>query len=393
MDCANNGLIPQIRGVQIAGPTSRAIDWATSRFVTQLEQLGLAQWVETVAGPPASNLVGFQLKDEIATELAPDGDTTSLCEKLNLETGSNPTDLEREILLCMLVCPIPLQFPSYDELAAAVRIRRNVVIAARKTSLTFATDEAERPAEFWTWDDDRGFVVNPGKSLITALERATQPDPAGRRYTFSCRRAGEYVVLLAIATEVRDGHQALFNDLQLQAETRAVKGREFESIFQHQVGTRQNPLPLRFFIPGDRTWFRNPEPISAEITGYEGSWTFYLGNGIFADFWRPRMAYSLTTKCLSIYHWRNSTYRDAEGQLQIDERQVETHVEQTLQDADATRDILQQMIQLQEPLDVIGGGCIEAHREHVRLVCPGTADLHLPDIPATIAAEKVVGSG
>ena len=45
------------------------------------------------------------------------------------------------------------------------------------------------------------------------------------------------------------------------------------------LGSAESPLPAKFYIPGDRVWFRNPDPLSADVTGYEGSFVFYLGNG------------------------------------------------------------------------------------------------------------------
>jgi len=127
---------------------------------------------------------------------------TQLCQKLNLDTLRKTDDMEREILLSMLLSPVPFKFPSHAELASAVRIRKNVVLAARKTALDFHTTEAERPLEYWTYHTDTGFTLIPGKSLITALQKATQPDESAKLYSFSCYRATEYVILLGIAQEL-----------------------------------------------------------------------------------------------------------------------------------------------------------------------------------------------
>lgn len=366
-------------GIQIQGSRRDEVNSARQQFVDQLTALNLAPFV-MISDDLNPLTVRFELDPAKTREWAPNWDTAQISRHLNLNTYQSSTDLEREILVAMLMCPIPFQFPSYDELSAAVRIRRNIVQSARKTSLSFATDVAERPAEFWTYDDDRGFILRPGKSLIDALVHATQPEFSGQRFTFSCRRAGEYIVLLSIALEAQDRHPQLFEDLHRQAEQRAIKGREFERIFHRQIGSPTNSLPPRFFVPGDRTWFRNPEPISAEITGYEGSWTFYLGTGVYADFWRPGLSYDLTTKCVSIYHWRNSTFRDASGDLQIDENRVEEQMAATLRNPDEVAAILQDFVRLQFPLDTPGGGIVEGHRDCVCRICPGTTDLTLPDL-------------
>ncbi len=368
------------RGIQVRGITAAETDAARQSFLNRLHELNIDQYVQTTGGNFDSPVVGFQILEEFANEWAPGGDTMRLCETLNLRTQSDPDDLEREILLAMLLCPIPFQFPSFDELMSHVRIRKFIVEAARKTALAFATQEAERPEDYWTYDEDRGFILVPGQPLITALQKATQPEESGKLYTFSCRRAGEYVVLLSMAQEAMTSNPELFRKLHQQAEARAIKGGEFERLFQRQFGSLQNPLPLKFFVPGDRTWFRNPEELSSGVTGYEGSWTFYLGGGLFADFWRKDKKYTLTTKCLAMYHWRHATYRDDEGDLQINEQVVEEHVERTLKYPAEVDRILQEMLRLQEPLGTFAGGAIEAHREYPRLVCPGTTDLVLPDV-------------
>ena len=381
MQRAINGISSNEGGIQIRGTAVRELDSAKQRFSRYLKELGIGQYVKLIDERATSpGFRGFQLRDVSSKKWAPIGDTAQLCKKLNLDTRGNPVDLEREIVISMLLCPVPFQFPSFDELMSSIRIRKNIVQAARKTSLAFATHEAERPPEYWTYDEDRGFILRPGQSLITALERATQPENSGTRYTFSCRRAAEYICLLGMATEARSCNLELFQSMHQQAETRAIKGSEFERTFLRQIGSPNNPLPVRFFVPGDRTWFRNPDRESSDVTGYEGSWTFYLGSGLFADFWRPNRIYDLTTKCLTIYHWRNSTYRDPNGDLQMDEQRVESLVESTLADPAATDQVMREMLQIQEPMDTFGGGCVEAHREHARQICRGTSDLVLPDV-------------
>jgi len=380
MQRAVNGLNSNEGGVQVhGGDNLQARRW----FQKRLKELGVSQYVKSINESSSTKpFRGFQVHATHAQFLAPDGDTSGLCQKLNLDTTHSSDDLEREILIAMLLCPIPFQFPTYDELMSSVRIRKNIVQAARKTALSFAAYEAERPEEFWRYDEDRGFVLRPGQPLIAALRSATQPDVSGKRFTFSCRRAVEYVMLLSMASEAEANNSELFQQLHHQAESRALKGREFEQIFLRTFGSQHHPLPVKFFIPGDRTWFRNPDEASSQATGYEGSWTFYLGNGVFADFWRQDRKFSLVTKCLTIYHWRNAVYLDQDGEAQINEQQVEDLVEATLQDPLETTRILQEMLRLQDPLDSFTGGCIEAHREHARQICPETADLYLPDLTA-----------
>lgn len=380
MGDAANSRAPMPGGVLIHGATAQAVAMAKANFLVQLETLGLAHYVQFMDGEDAGRLsISFLIREEFAQEWAPGSDTMQLCDMLDLNTEANPDDLEREILLAMLLSPVAFQFPSYDEFASAVRIRKNIVGTARKTTLAFDTNAAERPADCWSYSEDRGFTLLPGKPLITALQKATQPDGSGKLYSFSCYRATEYVILLGIAQEAMTCNPELLRRLQQQGETRAIMSGEFHEIFLREYGSMSNPLPLKYFVPGDRTWFRNPDAHSSDVTGYEGSWVMYLGGGLFTNFWNHAEPYTLTAKCLELFHWRNATYRDQAGELQMDEATVEQLVHASMQDPDEVERILGIMLRFREPQGVyINGGCIDTSREYPRWVCPGTSDILLP---------------
>ena len=382
MNEAVNQLVVSGRGIQIRGTTGAAVEAVGRSFLNRLRELGIDHHVQMAAdtSAAASPVVEFRLRRESADELAPGNDTTQLCSKLNLDTQRNPSDLEREILLTMMLCPIPFLFPSLDELMSAIRIRQNIVEAARKTALAFATAGAERPEDYWGYSRDRGFVVLPGRPLIEALRQATQPDRSGVLYSFSCYRATEYVIALAVAQEAMCCNPELFAKLQRQAEIRAIKSGEFHKVFCREYGTRADPLPLRYFVPGDRTWFRNPDSHSSDASGYEGSWVFYLGDCQFTNFWKRDKPFSFTTKCMEMFHWRHATFLDDEGELRIDESVVDAHVEATLTNPAEVEQILRRMERIYDPAGVYAeGGCIDYSREYPRLVCPGTTDIVLPD--------------
>ena len=368
-------------GIEIYAAEITVLEMAARNFRLQLEMLGLAQYVQFKDTENTTSLrIKFQVHAELAKEWAPDWDTMGLCQALSWDSENKADDLEREILMAMLLSPVPFSFPGYDELASAVRIRKNIVVAARKTLLAFDTNEAERPTDCWTYSEDRGFTLRPGSHLVTALQKATQPDESGKCYSFSCYRATEYVILLGIAQEAMTCNPKLFHRLQQQSERRAIKSGEFHEVFLREYGSMDKPLPLKYFVPGDRTWFRNPDDHSSDVAGYEGSWVLYLGAGQFSNFWKRAEPYTLTTKCLELFHWRNATFRDHAGELKIDETVVEQRVRASLQDPLEAARILKIMLRLREPSGVyIDGGCIDASREYPRWVCPGTSDLSLPD--------------
>lgn len=378
MNAVLNARDPSPGGIGIYAAAARDAQIAQQRFLAQLEELGLAGYVRTSSEAGASShLIRFQLLEEYASAWAPDCDTTVLCERIGLH--SQARGLEREILLSMLLGPVAFGFPSHDELAAAIRVRRNIVAAARRTALAFDTREAERPGEYWTYDEDRGFTVLPGKSLVTALQRATQPGASGKLYSFSCYRATEYVILLGIAQELAGGNPELFRQLQRQWETQAIKSGKFHDVFLREYGSMISPLPPKYYVPGDRLWFRNPDEHSSDASGYEGSWVFYLGGGLFTNFWQRDKPYTLTAKCLELFHWRHAAYRDGDGELRIDESIVEERVQASMQDPAEAGRIVREMLRYREPKGMYGnGGCIDTSREYPRWVCPGTSDLVLP---------------
>lgn len=341
--------------------------------------LGGLQLAGSVEMRCAEGRLRLQLRADLAEAWVPGHDTLQLCERCGLDPLRRREDLEREIAIALLAAPVAYEFPTLAELASAVRVRRNIVEAARRTELAFGTAEAERPEGWWTYDPSRSFTVLPGKPLIEALRRATQPGVSGKLYSFSCYRATEYVILLAIAEELESGYPELLHQLQQRWERKAIMSGQFHDVFLQEVGSLEAPLPPRFYVPGDRLWFRNPDAASSDASGYEGSWVFYLGGGLFTNFWRHNRPFTLASKCVEIYHWRHAVYTDAQGEPRIDEAVVEQHVRRSMDDPAELERILARMVRLRDPKGVYAeGGCIDASREHPRRLCRGTADLVVP---------------
>jgi hypothetical protein len=371
---------PHAGGIRLHAGSPTAQQTERQQLQAYLDTLDLLRYVAIVPDP-ASFAEHVVIAEPWATQWAPEYDTTALCEHLNLDPRQQDDDLAREILVSLLLSPVPFPFPSHDELVSAVRIRQNVVRAAHQTALAFGTTEAERPADCWTYAEATGFTILPGAPLIDALRKATQPDTSGALYAFSCYRATEYVTLLGVAQELADTHPALFTRLQRQWETRAIMSGQFHEVFLREYGTMEQPLPARYYVPGDRLWFRNPDEPSSNVQGYEGSWVIYLGEGLFTNFWKRDQPYTLTAKCVELYHWRHALRTAPDGVQMIDEAIVEARVQSTMQDAEAVSRILRDMLRLRDPSGVYrDGGCIDATRECVRWVRPGTADLTLPTL-------------
>lgn len=367
--------LTHLTGVLVGGAPLNA-----DTFQKLLESLGLDAFVTSRFLPNHPGTL-FALTAEAADKYAPDSGTLLLSKNFQLDSSDNEDDLEREILLALLLAPILFTYADFNQLASQVRIRMNIVKAARNTVAAFDTsDAAERPADYWTYSKENGFTILSGKSLIEALRKAIQPGVSRHVFAFSCYRATEYVILLGMAEEAATYNPNLYEGLQRQWERRAIMSGEFHEAFLIEYGSIAEPLPPGYYVPGDRLWFRNPDGCSSDVSGYEGSWVFYLGGGLFTNFWKCGETYTLPHKCLEIYHWRNGVYRDKSGHLQMDESKVEAHVRESRKNPEEEDSILKLMMRFRDPQGIYAdGGCIDVSREYPRFVCRNAPELPLPE--------------
>ena len=334
-----------------------------------LEQANDARFREWVDFVRLCGAVEVRAKPELLEALGPELDTARIPALLGLKPGLSAGDLDLEILVALSTCPSPIEFGDITELKYGIRVRRNVIQESLKTQLAFSTEEAQRPSAFWDYSEETGFVVRPGQSVIEALRAATQPAITGTKFAFSCYRATEYVVLLAIALELERVSSPLLEVLQRQMEQFAIKSRRFHDVFLREYGSMEEPLPMRFYIPGERVWFRNPDSLSSDVEGYEGSWVFYLGQGHFSNFWQEDQTYTLENKAVELFHWRHGLFVDEEGKGRINENIVDLHVRKTLSDTTLSRAVLERMLRYRDMSGTyVNGGCIDTTREYPRFL-------------------------
>jgi hypothetical protein len=369
-------------GIQLTCTPADQTDRVVAQLSTELQAWGLELAFQTQHMPLEGSMVALR------ASLRPDFQQTHMpgYDSLNLQQSLEPAPhrdlawaLEREIWVALLGSPHRFAFTDLEALKSHVRVRRNMALAARLTALAFKTEAAERPEADWRYEEEPGFILKPGRPLINALIAATQPEVTGKLYDFSCYRATEYVILLGIAQELQANHPALLAELQQLNERHAVRSGQFHDVFLIEYGSMDAPLPARFYVPGDRLWFRNPDERSSDVTGYEGSWVMYMGGGLFSNFWKRDAPFTLESKAIEIFHWKDGVYTDAQGELQMDETVVERLVAQTQAEPEARALVLERMLRMRDPKGVYAqGGCIDTTREYPKNVSREHCDLVLP---------------
>jgi hypothetical protein len=269
-----------------------------------------------------------------------------------------------EIILAMALSPDVVYFGSEQELKSNLRMRCTVVQVASRTELNFDTSSITRPQAYWIYTKENGFLLRQGVSLADGLERALCPDVSGFTYAFSCQRASEYLILYAVVCELQKVNKTGLNDVEQQWRKRALTGDDFLFRFLGERGTRENPMPMRYYIPGDRIWFKNPDDHSSDLEGFEGSWVIYLGGGRFCNLWDRHRPYTLEEKCLEIYYWSQCVEVSPAGILWMNEAVVKERVEKALHEQDLSGPILKKMMVYRDPTGVYAeGGCIDLSRD------------------------------
>ena len=340
--------------------------------------LGVAQYTDITVEKYADDFLVHLTVNELIWESNLDCDTTKISHDLSLDSKNADDHCLIEILLSMAISPIAYLFPNHQELLSSLRMQRDVVEIANRTELLFDVDASERPKQFWLDDENIGPVLRADSLLTDALEHALCPDLSGRRYGFSCQRASEYLMLSGLAKELQRSNPELLIKIEQQWREAPLKRDNFLNSFLLERGSSNQPFPMKFYVPGSRIWFKNPDDYSSDVEGFEGSWVIYLGAGKFVNFWDRTKPYTLESKCVEIYHWRHGAIRQDNGELVIDEDIVQEHVLKTLADPEGYDRILKRMMRYRDPSGVYAqGGCIDITRDSLRWVHPETTNIQI----------------
>lgn len=361
----------QIGGVCVFLKTERDLKIARDVISSWNLKEGLSLFVEIKSFTSGAWYLLHTKASNQLIEITPDFNTLDISSKLGFW-------LEREVVLSMVRSPLTYFFPSCDEFFASVRMRCNAAEAARTTQITFDTEAALRPLNYWTYVNDKGFTLNAGKSLVDALTKTIQPEEGNTLYSFSCSRACEYVVLLGLTQELENTNPELLARIEARWRTSPLLSSDFDVAFIREQGNFKTPFPIRFYVPGDRIWFRNPDEYSTNVTGFEGSWVIYLGFGRFSNYWEFTEPTSIEQKCLEVFHWRNGVVKLDNGEYWMDEPLVAEYVKKSLANPQERNAIISRMMKLHDESGIYrDGGFISPTRDEVRWVCKPTSQISI----------------
>lgn len=365
-------------GVVIFSHSLREANGEASHLEMICNDLGVSEYVNILVSKTADYfLVNMRVKESLHKEYL-DCDTIRMSQDLLLDSEISNADLLIETLVSMAMSPIALVFPNHQELLSNLRMSRDVVDIAKRTELVFDVLKSERPERFWIDDDVLGPVLRRDSSLVDALEHALCPELSGHSYSFSCQRASEYLMLAGLTKELERSNGELLEKIEQQWRQVPLKSDTFLYSFLLELGHANQPFPMRCYVPGTRVWFKNPDDYSSNIEGYEGSWVVYLGAGKFVNLWDRTKPYTLESKCLEIYHWRNGVIRQDSGELLMNEYIVQELVIETLSNPEEHDRILKKMMRYRDPAGVYAdGGCIDRTRDTLRWVHPETTNIKI----------------
>jgi hypothetical protein len=365
-------------GVVLFSRSLHEAKYEASQLEMICHDIGVSQYTDISVEKYADDFLVNLTVNELIWESNPECDTIQMGRDLSLDSEHSRRDCLIEALLSMAISPIAYIFPNHQELLSNLRMRQDIVATAKRTELLFDGDSSERPKQFWLDDADIGPVLRKDSSLIDALEHALCPDLSGRRYGFSCQRASEYLMLTGLTKELKRSNNSLLSKIEQQWCQAPLKRDNFLHSFLFERGSVHQPFPVRFYVPGSRIWFKNPDNYSSDVGGFEGSWVVYLGSGKFVNLWDRAKPYTLESKCVEIYHWRDGAIRQDSGALVMNEEIVQERVLETLSAPEEHDRILKRMMRYRDPTGVYAdGGCIDSTRDSLRWVHPETTNIQI----------------
>lgn len=242
-------------------------------------------------------------------------------EKPFIKPTSVKTVPRKEIFLAMAHPARNTVLPSCSIQALSEHIELRQHIVAWTENLQFVWPDGE-PA-FWNdglWN--KGTPIDLDKTHEAFLDAFQFP----KKYSVGCYTAAKMVYAHAIldfykrvkkdeskaqqvkARLLRDSDPLI--DIEPPRMWEAYPGYDYK---EHHVSGKllrlEEAVSERSIIPGDWIYMLNPDPVSFQKTGYEGSNAVYAGLDRFASYYDPSgPRYSTVEKINDVYQWRHGVF-------------------------------------------------------------------------------------
>lgn len=319
-------------------------------FLTLLTKLGIDDYVVRVNN-------NFVIKSYFAKLLMPDYNTLDLRKKMklyNITKDDEDYNLTVEIVLCLLNSPVIFTFDSFDDFIDMIDSRKIIVKYGYLTHVKFDTGKDTKVNVEYFQDNDEDIILLENKSLLEGIKKSIMSKD--KLYNYSCSRITEFLLLSGLL-EV-NSNKPICQQIESIWRRKAIKSKLFHDTFLYEYGTKKNPIPMKYYIPGDMIWFGNPDKKSSDIMGYEGTWVVYLNDGLFCDFWKDggdvSHQHTLEDIIITIYNWRHSMIKKDS----IDDKFVQKLNKNINNNPDIKNNIIKSMSKYYED-----GGCIDKTRE------------------------------
>jgi hypothetical protein len=235
-----------------------------------------------------------------------------------------------------------------------INIRKIIVQYGYLTHVKFNTGTDTKINVDYFQYNDKDVILLENKSLLEGIKKSIIPKD--KLYNYSCQRITEFLLLLGLL-EVNK-NKPICKQIESIWRRKAIKSELFQDTFLYEYGTKENPIPMKYYIPGDRIWLKNPDDKSSDIVGYEGTWVVYLNDGLFCDFWKDggdvSHQHTLEDIIITIYNWRHSIVKKDS----IDDKFVQQLNKNINNNPDIKNNIIKSMYKY-----YADGGCMDKTRD------------------------------
>lgn len=355
---AETAALGRVRGRDVAAHGDEGVRFTCDRRQIREIKAGMADYLKSLDIPeeavllrerPAQGVLVYTLgtpAPETSTLDLASRPAMGITDQVSLPLGGSSaaqvmTVSRKEIVLALLqhgrLTELKGAACSVDALADHVALRQNIVAWAE--TLRWGWPDGG-PAQ---WNNDYWSRGTPkqGVSLREALDDAFVNQNA---YAIGCYTATKLVFVKGVMDyydRVRESptlarliQTRLFSDRDPLSDIEPSKAWSFYPDFNPKDAHPGKLLSIidevapKNFVPGDWVYFLNPDPVSSQKVGYEGSNAIYLGGGRFDDYYAENNhAYTYAEKLDEVFQWRHGVFsrlRDAGKRQPLTDQDLES---------------------------------------------------------------------